>query len=72
MAKKQLKITLLPNGEIRMETIGVKGKKCLDYVKMMEILAGEKVQKKELKDEYYEAEETAVYNYEENIDDISF
>ena len=26
---KKMKIKLLPNGEIQMETIGVKGKKCL-------------------------------------------
>ena len=30
MAKK-LKIKLLPNGIIEMETIGVKGKKCMEY-----------------------------------------
>ena len=29
---KKLKIKLLPNGEIQMETVGVKGKKCLDYI----------------------------------------
>ena len=30
MSEKKLKIKLLPNGEIQMETHGVKGKKCLD------------------------------------------
>ena len=29
---KKMKIKLLPNGEIQMETLGVKGKKCLDYI----------------------------------------
>ncbi len=72
MAKKQLKIKLLPNGEIKMETVGIKGKKCLDYVEMMEILAGEKVQKTEYTNEYYEAEETVEYNYNNDINDISF
>ena len=35
MTKKQLKIILLPNGEVKMETIGIKGKKCLDYIPFM-------------------------------------
>lgn len=66
MAKKQLKITLLPNGEIQMQTVGVKGKKCLDYVKMMEVLADARVLKQTLTNEYYEQEDN-VYNDEINI-----
>ena len=57
MAKKQLKIKLLPNGEIQMQTVGVKGKKCLDYVEMIKLLADAKVEKQELTSEYYEQEE---------------
>ncbi len=60
---KQLKIKLLPNGEIIMETHGVKGKKCLDYIELLKVLADVKIQKQELTPEYYE-EENAVYNYE--------
>ena len=37
MAKK-MQIRLLPNGEIRMETQGVKGKKCDDYVELFKKL----------------------------------
>lgn len=54
MAKKQMKIKLLPNGEIQMETVGVKGKKCLDYVEMLKFLADARVEKQELTKEYYE------------------
>ena len=35
---KKMKIKLLPNGEIQMETIGVKGKKCLDCVEVLKKL----------------------------------
>ena len=42
MAKK-LKIKLLPNGIIEMETIGVKGKKCMEYAKFMEEIANAKI-----------------------------
>ena len=31
---KKLKIKLLPNGEIQMETVGIKGKKCLNYIEV--------------------------------------
>ena len=57
MTKKQLKIKLLPNGEIQMETIGIKGQKCLDYIPLMESIADLKIIKKEFTDEYYEQEE---------------
>lgn len=63
MAKKQLKIKLLPNGEIRMHTEGVKGKKCLDYAKLLEQLADAKITEQELTPEYYETEE---YETEDN------
>lgn len=57
MAKRQLKIKLLPNGEIQMKTEGIKGKKCLDYAKLLEELADAKVVSQELTPEYYETEE---------------
>ena len=68
MAKKQLKIKLLPNGEIQMETFGIKGKKCLDYVGLLEKLADAKVQKQEYTKEYYEQEEV----YQDDIQNINF
>lgn len=63
MSKKQLKIKLLPNGEIQMETVGIKGKKCLEYITLLEKLADVKITKKEYTDEYYEQEE--IINNEE-------
>ncbi len=60
---KKLKIRLLPNGEIQMETVGVKGKECLDYIKLLQKLVDVKISKTDLKDEYYETE-AEVTNYE--------
>ncbi len=60
---KKLKIRLLPNGEIQMETVGVKGKECLDYIKLLQKLADVKITKTELKDEYYETD-AEITNYE--------
>lgn len=69
MAKKQLKIKLLPNGEIQMQTVGVKGKKCLGYVEMLKLLADVRIEKQELTSEYYEQEE---FEYNQNVEDISY
>lgn len=57
MSKKQLKIKLLPNGQIQMETVGIKGKKCLDYIPFLEEIADVKIIKTEYTNEYYEAED---------------
>ena len=44
MGDKKLKIKLLPNGEIVMQTHGVKGKKCLDYIEILKKLVDKKDQ----------------------------
>ena len=57
MAKK-MEIRLLPNGEIRMETHGVKGKKCDDYVELFKKLVDAKLVEVKHTNEYYETETT--------------
>lgn len=54
---KKMQIKLLPNGEIHMETIGVKGKKCLDYIEVLKKLIDVKIIDKKITQEYYENEE---------------
>ena len=56
MSDKKLKIKLLPNGEIQMETQGVKGKKCLDYIEVLKKLVDVKITDTQLSQEYYETE----------------
>ena len=60
MSDKKLKIKLLPNGEIQMETLGVKGKKCLDYIDVLKKLVDAKVIDTKLTREYYETENEIV------------
>jgi len=48
----KLKIKLLPDGTIEMETQGIKGKKCLDYAKLLEQLADAKAEKITKTEEY--------------------
>lgn len=71
MAKKQLKIKLLPNGEIQMQTVGIKGKKCTDYLKLMESIADIKIEKQEYTSEYYEKEQEIIQEYIQQ-QDISY
>ena len=52
----KLKIKLLPDGTIEMETQGIKGKKCLDYAKVLEQLADAKTEKLTKTDDYYHDE----------------
>ena len=56
MSDKKLKIKLLPNGEIQMETIGVKGKKCLDYIDVLKKLVDVNIKDTQFSQEYYETE----------------
>ncbi len=56
MSDKKLKIKLLPNGEIQMETHGIKGKKCLDYIDVLKKLVNVKITDTQLSQEYYESE----------------
>jgi hypothetical protein len=60
MSDKKLKIKLLPNGEIQMETHGIKGKKCLDYIEVLKKLADVKITDTQLSQEYYETENEIV------------
>ena len=62
---KKMKIKLLPNGEIQMETIGVKGKKCLDYIEILKKLVDVKITDTQLTQEYYETE-TEITSTENN------
>ena len=57
---KKLKIKLLPNGEIQMETVGIKGKKCLNYIEVLKKLVDAKITETQLSQEYYETESEIV------------
>lgn len=52
----KMKIRLLPDGTVQMETEGIKGKKCVDYAKVLEKLADVKIYNLEKTEEYYQSE----------------
>ena len=68
MSEKKLKIKLLPNGEIQMETQGVKGKKCLDYIDVLKKLVDVKITDTLLSQEYYETESEVTNTADIKID----
>jgi hypothetical protein len=53
--KEELDIHVLPNGEIKVDVKGARGKKCLSYMNIFEKVIGY-VRTKNLKAEYYEPE----------------
>ena len=52
----KMKIRLLPDGSIQMETEGINGKKCMDYAKVLERLADARVYQMEKTEEFYQQE----------------
>lgn len=61
MAKKQeLEISISAEGEVSINVIGAKGKRCLDLTKDFEEAIGI-VTKRETKTSFYESEDTANY-----------
>lgn len=62
---KQIKIRIFPDGHIESETVGIKGKSCLNYVKEVENLTGAKTVKSEFTKEYNETEQHLYTSNEE-------
>ncbi|MCM1264967.1 MAG: DUF2997 domain-containing protein [Candidatus Gastranaerophilales bacterium] len=62
---KQIKIRVYPDGRIESETVGIKGKSCLGYIKDVENLTGAKTVKSQFTHEYNETEQQ-VYNSNED------
>ena len=54
---KQIKIRVYPDGRIESETVGIKRKSCLNYIKEVENLIGAKTVKSEFTHEYNETEQ---------------
>lgn len=54
--KKSIKIEIFSDGTIQAETQGIKGKKCMDYIKILEELLEAKTTDSDRTPEYYEKE----------------
>ncbi len=54
--KKQIKIRIYPDGKIESQTVNIKGKTCLKYIKEVETLTNAKTIKSEFTQEYHQHE----------------
>ena len=52
--RKELEITISPDGEVSVQVKCIKGQSCVDETKFLEDALGGKVESRELTSEYYE------------------
>ncbi|HZS42578.1 MAG TPA: DUF2997 domain-containing protein [Polyangia bacterium] len=52
--RKELEITISPDGEVSVQVKCIKGQSCVDETKFLEDALGGKVESRELTPEYYE------------------
>lgn len=64
---KQIKIKIMPNGEIEAETFGMKGKTCLKYIAELERMAKAVATDSDFTREYYEIKEQEAINQEQEV-----
>jgi hypothetical protein len=57
---KQIKIHIRPDGQVQAETLGIKGKACTDYIKVLEELLDAEAVESSYTPEYFESEQQNV------------
>nr|WP_263324562.1 DUF2997 domain-containing protein [Neobacillus sp. Marseille-Q6967] len=63
---KKLRIQIFQDGQIQAEVLGVKGKKCTDYISLLEELLDAETVDSEYTSDYYEPEENLLEEIETN------
>jgi hypothetical protein len=63
---KQLRIQIFQDGQIQAEVLGVKGKKCTDYITLLEELLEAEIIESEYTSEFYETEEVQLDERQSN------
>ena len=61
MEDKQIKIKITEDGNIFAETVGIKGKECLQYIELLEELLDAESIDSIFTQEYYEADIQTIY-----------
>ncbi len=59
MSQKQIKLTIFPDGQVQAELLGFRGKKCTDYISVLELLLDAEAVDSERTPEYYLEESVA-------------
>ncbi|GMB09376.1 DUF2997 family protein [Thermolongibacillus altinsuensis] len=60
MSSKKIRIQIFPDGQIKADVLGVKGKKCTDYISILEELLEAETIDSEYTAEYYETEQLEI------------
>lgn len=61
MADKKIKVRILQNGQVEVETQGIKGRGCTEYIAVLEELLKAETIDSHYTPEYYETEEINTY-----------
>lgn len=67
MSKKQIRVQIFPDGQIKADVIGIKGKSCTDYIEILEQLLDAETIDSEYTEEYYETEQVEVQQQNTNV-----
>lgn len=68
--KKQVQVRIFPDGRIEAEVDGVKGRKCADYIKVLEEIMQAKTDKIEYKADYYEPDSIVMSEQNQNLKNL--
>jgi hypothetical protein len=60
MTQKKIKLQIFPDGQIKAEVMGAKGKGCMDYLEVLEQLLDAEIIDSEYTAEYYETEQVLI------------
>ena len=62
---KRIQIQIFPDGRVQAETLGIRGKKCTEYIGLLEELLEAEAVESEYKPEYYATDEVTIENTQE-------
>lgn len=57
---KRIRVQIFPDGRVQAETQGIKGRKCTEYIKILEEILEAETVESEYTAEYYVTEETTI------------
>ncbi|KYZ76190.1 hypothetical protein AXX12_07030 [Anaerosporomusa subterranea] len=60
--QKQFRLQIFPDGRVQVELEGIKGKKCTDYIALLEELTGSETYESAYTADYYEQEDITLQN----------
>lgn len=68
---KTIQIQIFSDGKVQVEVQGVKGKKCTDYIKLLEEVVGGEVYESSYTPEYYEHEVVVDQEYQIDTESVT-